>query len=194
MSELRSVCVYCGSSGTVGRPFLDAAHRLGRLIGEAGLTLVYGGGGAGLMERVAAGAAAAGSTVVGIIPGHLREFEGSPGAGAELVVVETMHERKQAMAERSDGFAILPGGVGTLDELFEIVTWRQLGLHDKPIVLVNLDGYWDPLAAMLDRMVEARFLTPAARGLIAIVDRVDDAIPALRNSGSHARMLRRDLL
>ena len=179
MAKLSSVCVYCGSSNTVPESFLEAAEELGRRIAEAGLRLVYGGGTVGLMHRVATGAAAANGAVTGIIPGYLRNREGRGPTPGEIVVVDTMHERKRQMAERAQAFAVLPGGFGTLDELFEIVTWRQLGLHDRPIVLVNLAGYWTPLLEMLDRMATTNFVDAASRRLIVTVSTVAEVVPAL---------------
>jgi uncharacterized protein (TIGR00730 family) len=187
MTRPSALCVYCGSSNAAAARHLDAAEAFGRRLAEAGITLVYGGGGIGLMKRVAEGACAGGGRVVGIIPEHLLAVEGATGSRIELVVVPTMHDRKRRMAELADGFVILPGGFGTLDEMFEIVTWRQLGLHDKPVVLVNLGGYWDPLLAMLDRMVAQGYVRPAARTLVTTVERIEDVLPAL-DAGPAGRM------
>ncbi|HLY54473.1 MAG TPA: TIGR00730 family Rossman fold protein [Stellaceae bacterium] len=182
MTKLGSICVYCGSSERVASRFLDAGYALGRRIGAAGVHLVYGGGGIGLMRRVAEGVAAEGGPITGIIPRHLQAREGAGASFGETVVVESMHERKRLMAECSDGFAVMPGGYGTLDEMFEIVTWRQLGLHRKPVVLVDLDGYWSPLVAMLDRMVEEGFVQPDARQLIQTVTGIEAVLPALEQA------------
>ncbi len=179
MAEIRSLCVYCGSSNRVARPYLEAAFALGRLIGHAGIELIYGGGRIGLMGRAADGAIMEGGRVVGIIPRHLHEAEVAHDRISELVVVDSMHERKQLMAERADAFAVLPGGFGTLDELFEILTWRQLGLHDKPIVMIDLDGYWRPLAALIDRMAAEGFVSAANVQLLHWVERIEDVLPAL---------------
>ena len=179
MAPVRSLCVYCGSSNLVAAKFLDAAFAFGRLIGQARLGLVYGGGRAGLMGRVADGVLAEGGPVTGIIPEHLHLSEIAHDGLSELLVVASMHERKQRMAERADAFVILPGGFGTLDEMFEIITWRQLGLHDKPIVLVDLDLYWQPLERLLDHLAAEGFNPGADRRLYQRVERVDEVLPAL---------------
>jgi uncharacterized protein (TIGR00730 family) len=179
MAKVQSLCVYCGSSNRVAHRYLEAAFAFGRIIGRAGVQLVYGGGRVGLMGRVADGALVEGGRVVGIIPRHLHDSEVAHGAISELLVVESMHERKRLMAERADAFAVLPGGLGTLDELFEILTWRQLGLHDKPIALVDLDGYWQPLLAMIGRIEAERFAGPTNGSLFRLVTGIDEVLPAL---------------
>ena len=158
MAHISSLCVYCGSSNTVPTAHKDAAARLGHALAKAGISLVYGGGRVGLMGLMADAALAAGGRVVGIIPRYLVEAEVGHGSVSELHIVSSMHERKQKMFELSDAFAILPGGLGTLDEMFEMLTWRQLGLGDKPCAFLDVDGFYAPLIAMLDRMVEQGFL------------------------------------
>lgn len=180
MKELRSVCVYCGSSNRVDDRYRTAATRMGTLLAKAGLAVVYGGGRVGLMGIVADSALAAGGEVVGIIPSHIRDMEIDHPGLSELHVVDSMHTRKMMMFDRSDAFVVLPGGLGTMDETFEIITWRQLGIHDKPVVLVNENGYWDPLLAMVDHMIETGFAQPEHRGLYRVVDGVDAVIDALR--------------
>ena len=180
MTKIDSLCVYCGSSNRAPVAHLEAARRLGRLLAEAGVELVFGGGHVGLMGVIADAALAAGGRVTGIIPDHLVKAEVGHAKVSELVVVDSMHARKEMMFRRADAFAVLPGGFGTLDELFEILTWRQLRLHDKPIVLVNLDGYWDPLLALIDRLVEAHYSLPEFARFVAVVPRVEDVLPALR--------------
>jgi len=140
MPQIRSVCVYCGSAGAVDPRYRAAADELGRSVAAAGIKLVFGGGRIGLMGIAADAALAAGGHVTGVIPASLRDAELAHSGLSELVVVATMHDRKRVMAERADAFAVLPGGIGTLDETFEILTWRQLGLHDKPIFLVDIGG------------------------------------------------------
>src|SRR5437764_819991 len=157
MPNIRRLCVYCGSSGAVDRQYREAASELGACLAAAGIGLVYGGGRVGLMGLLAEAALAAGGEVIGIIPARLRDLEVAQTNATELVVVDSMHERKRQMAERADAFAILPGGIGTLDEMFEILSWKQLGLHRKPILLVDIGGYWAPLRALLDHIVERGF-------------------------------------
>jgi uncharacterized protein (TIGR00730 family) len=167
MSTL-SLCVYCGSREGSQPAYAQAADAVGTLIGQLGWRLVYGGGRAGLMGRVADAALAAGATVVGVIPDSLMARElGHPGLH-ELHVVETMHERKQMMAERADAFLALPGGIGTFEELFEVWTWRQLGYHDKPIGLLNVDGYYDTLVAFLGQTERHGFVSQAQRALLQV--------------------------
>jgi hypothetical protein len=172
MSNIRRLCVYCGSSGAVDHQFREAATELGARLAAAGIGLVYGGGRVGLMGLLADAALAGGAEVIGIIPSRLRDAELAHPGATELVVVESMHERKRLMAEKADAFAILPGGIGTLDEMFEILSWRQLGLHHKPILLADIGGYWGPLRALLDDIVAKGFARPEARELLRIVPTV----------------------
>lgn len=179
MAHIKSICVYCGSSDFGPLPHRAAAERLGRLIAEAGISLIFGGGHVGLMGVVSEAAMTAGGTVTGIIPQHLLKIERPDKALSELLVVDSMHVRKEAMFRRSDAFVILPGGLGTLDETFEILTWKQLRLHDKPIVVCDLDGYWRPFFTLLEHMLEARYVPPRARGFFTRVDSVDEVLPTL---------------
>ena len=182
MSRLRSLCVYCGSSSAVDARYRDAAVRLGATLARQRIALVYGGGRVGLMGLLADACLQAGGSVVGVIPEFLRRAEVGHGAVTELVVVDTMHERKRTMFERADGFVILPGGLGTLEEMFEVLTWKQLGLHDKPIVVVDVAGYWQPLAALIDHMIGENFARPEARALLTVVDDVEQVLPALERA------------
>jgi hypothetical protein len=172
MSNIRRLCVYCGSSGAVDRPYREAATELGAWLAAAGIGLVYGGGRVGLMGLLADAVLAGGGEVIGIIPSRLRDAELAHPGATELVVVESMHDRKRLMAGKADAFAILPGGIGTLDEMFEILSWKQLGLHDKPILLADIGGYWAPLRALLDDIVTKGFARPEARGLLRVVPTV----------------------
>ena len=156
-----------------------AAATLGGLIAQAGLGLVYGGGRVGLMGVMADAALAAGGKVVGVIPDHLNSVEIGHQNVSELRIVPSMHERKHLMFELSDAFAVLPGGIGTLDETFEIITWRQLHLHDKPVVLVDSAGYWRPFLDLIDHIIARGFARPSIRDLFDVVGRVEDAIPVL---------------
>ena len=179
MPQIRSVCVYCGSSGAVDQRYRTAADEIGRSLAAAGIALVFGGGRIGLMGIAADAALAAGGHVTGVISASLRDAELAHSGLSELVVVATMHDRKRVMAERADAFAVLPGGIGTLDETFEILTWRQLGLHDKPIFLVDVAGYWQPLRALLDDIVAQGFATDLVPRLVEIVPSVSALMGAL---------------
>jgi uncharacterized protein (TIGR00730 family) len=163
-----SLCVYCGSRHGRLQTFAAAAQALGRHIGQRGWQLVYGGGNVGLMGVVADATMQAGGRVVGVIPRSLMEREVGHRQLDELHVVETMHQRKQMMAERSDAFMALPGGIGTLEELYEVWTWRQLGYHDQPIGLLNVEGYYDALLAFMTRSVEDGFLGAEQMALVAV--------------------------
>ncbi len=173
MAELSALCVYCGSSSEVARSHLEAAAELGRRAAERNVRIVYGGGRVGLMGVLADAALAAGGKVTGIIPQQLEKLEvGHSGTGDQRVV-GTMHARKQLMCEEADAFCALPGGLGTLDETFEIVTWRQLGLHDKPVVLVNIEGYWDTLIALVAHQAAAGYVRRKHAALFQVVDSVE---------------------
>ncbi len=158
MSTLRRVCVFCGSSPGVRPSYLEAARALGATIARRGLGLVYGGASVGLMGAVAEAALAAGGEVIGVLPRSLQEREIAHLGLTELHVVDSMHTRKAMMAERADAFVALPGGLGTLEELFEVLTWRLLGLHRKPAGLLDVEGYYAPLVAFLERSVDEGFL------------------------------------
>lgn len=175
MSPAFSLCVYCGSRTGTAPGFSAMATQVGRWIGEHGGQLVYGGGNNGLMGVLANATLAAGGRVVGVIPHTLVEREWAKLDCTELHVVDNMHERKRMMAERADAFLALPGGIGTLEELFEVWTWKQLGYHDKPLGLLNADGYYDPLLAFLRSSVSKGFMSDWLMDLL----RVSDTAPAL---------------
>lgn len=179
MVALRSVCVFCGSSSGVDPVHERVAEALGTALGERGIDLVYGGASVGLMGVVADAALAAGGRVVGVIPEGLFTREIAHRGVTELHEVATMHERKALMYDRSDAFVALPGGFGTLDELFEAVTWSQLGIHAKPAALLDVGGFWGPLVAQLDAMVDAGFLRPQNRDLLGVSDTVDGVLDHL---------------
>jgi len=179
MSHLRRLCVYCGSSGAVEARYREAAIELGACLGTAGIELVYGGGRVGLMGLLADAALAAGGKVTGIIPSRLVDAETADRGVTELFVVDSMHDRKRLMTEKADAFAVLPGGIGTLDELFETLSWKQLGLHDKPLLLVDIGGYWAPLSALLDHIVVSGFAREQTRGLLHIIPSVPALMAAL---------------
>jgi uncharacterized protein (TIGR00730 family) len=179
MRNIRRLCVYCGAAGAVDEKYRAAATELGACLAAAGVGLVYGGGRVGLMGLLADAVLAGGGEVSGIIPARLRDAELAHLGATELVVVDSMHDRKRVMAERANAFAILPGGIGTLDEMFEILSWKQLELHDKPIFLVDIAGYWEPLRALLDHIVAKGFARPETQGLLQVVSTVAALMRAL---------------
>lgn len=174
-----SVCVYCGSSAGTDVRYREAARRLGGLLAAAGVRLVYGGGAVGLMGELADAVLGAGGEVVGVLPRGLFSREVAHGGLTELHEVATMHERKQLMFELSDAFVALPGGLGTLEELAEITTWAQLGIHRRPIAVVDVAGYWQPLRRLFERATHDGFLVPTSRDLVVWVDGVDQVLEAL---------------
>jgi uncharacterized protein (TIGR00730 family) len=175
---VKAVCVYCGSSVGTAPAYAEAARRVGRLLADEGLELVYGGGSVGLMGVLANSALAAGGRVIGVIPrGLFRSEVAHPGL-SELVEVTSMHERKMEMFHRSDAFVALPGGLGTLEELTETATWLQLGLHSKPMATLDVDGFWKPFHEMLARFVELGFMKSSP---IVNVATVEEILPALRD-------------
>ena len=177
---LQRVCVYCGSSPGFDPQFAQQADALGRRLAAEGLGLVYGGGKVGLMGIVADGVLAGGGEVVGIIPEALAAKELAHPGLTELLVVSSMHERKALMEQRADGFVAMPGGFGTYDELFEILTWAQLGEHDKPVVLFDIADFYAPLFALIQRAVESGFLKPQHAALATRALDLDEVVAALR--------------
>jgi uncharacterized protein (TIGR00730 family) len=180
MSEIKTVCVYCGSGAGTNPRFLETATIFGRLLAESGIRLVYGGGAIGLMGAVAESVLDHGGAVTGIIPGFLSAREIALNRVPELIVTDDMHERKRLMFERSDAFVALPGGIGTLEELVEQLTWQQLGQHTKPILIANIDGFWEPLLALLEHMRETAFIRPNLTVDLLQVDDVTQILPRLR--------------
>ena len=179
MQHVTRLCVYCGSAVGLDRRYRDAARELGDALAKADIELIFGGGGIGLMGVLADAVLAGGGRVVGIIPDRLRSAELAHKGASELVIAGSMHDRKRLMAERADAFAVLPGGIGTLDETFEILTWRQLGLHDKPIFLIDVAGYWQKLRDLLDHLVAQGFTTPLEPRLLTIVRDVAELMNTL---------------
>ena len=179
MVALRAVCVFCGSSAPADPRYRDAARALGALVARRGVGLVYGGGSVGLMGELADAALGHGGRVTGVIPAGLFAREVGHTGLTELHEVASMHERKQLMYDLSDAFIALPGGLGTLEELAEVATWSQLGLHSKPVVLLNAGGFWDPLVAQLDLMTRTGLLKPAGRDLIRQARSADEALSVL---------------
>ncbi|GLK75923.1 cytokinin riboside 5'-monophosphate phosphoribohydrolase [Methylopila jiangsuensis] len=182
MTRIRTVCVYCGSSPGADPRHMEDAAALGRTLAEAGIGLVYGGGNIGLMGAVARATLSAGGHVTGIIPQFLVDREVMLADVQELLVTEDMHERKRLMFERSDAFVALPGGVGTLEELVEQMTWAQLGRHDKPILIADFGGFWSPLIALLDHMSSQGFIRPGMTVPYVVATGVDEVMPLLENA------------
>jgi uncharacterized protein (TIGR00730 family) len=179
MNRIKTVCVYCGSGPGTNPRFVEAANALGKIFAENNIRLVYGGGSVGLMGAIAKSVLDHGGAVTGIIPDFLRARENALTKVQEMIVTPDMHERKRLMFERSDAFVALPGGVGTLEELVEMLTWQQLGRHAKPILLANVDGFWEPLMALLTHMRTAQFIRPNLEIDILKAERVEDIVPRL---------------
>ena len=186
MNKIRTVCVYCGSGPGTNPGFVEAAISLGKALAESGIRLVYGGGSIGLMGAVATSVLDHGGTVTGIIPGFLTTRENALNRVQELIVTPDMHERKRLMFEHSDAFVALPGGIGTLEELVEQLTWQQLGRHSKPVLLANVDGFWEPLLALLAHMRATQFIRPSLAVDILKAERVEDIIPRLQAAAARA--------
>ncbi|QKP77201.1 TIGR00730 family Rossman fold protein [Methyloligella sp. GL2] len=179
VSPIQRVCVYCGSGAGENPAYAVAARQLGTILADNGIGLVYGGGCIGLMGEVARAVLEAGGHVTGIIPGFLTEREIMLKDVQDLIVVEGMHERKHLMFDKSDAFVALPGGIGTLEELVEQLTWAQLGRHEKPVVLANIEGFWDPLLRLFAHMQENSFIRRDAALKLAVIDQVQDILPAI---------------
>jgi uncharacterized protein (TIGR00730 family) len=177
---IRSVCVYCGSGPGLNPAYMNAAQVLGQALGTNGVRLVYGGGSLGLMGEVARSTLAAGGAVTGIIPNFLSSKEKMLRSVDELIVTENMHERKMLMFERSDAFVALPGGIGTLEELVEQLTWAQLGRHDKPIVVANIDGFWTPFLHLLSHMKSDAFIRAGLDIRFVVVNTAEQILPAIQ--------------
>lgn len=182
MTKITNVCVYCGSSSNVDEVYKEAAKNLGELIASENWGVVYGGGRVGLMGIVADAALEKGANVIGIIPEHIQAREVEHTDLTELHVVDTMHVRKQMMVDKSQAFVILAGGLGTLDELFELLTWKQLGLHDKPIVVVNIDGYWTKMLESLSHIASKGFMRETDLDLFVSVDSIEEVPTAIKNA------------
>lgn len=180
MSTLRSVCVFCGSRSGIDPAYANDARALGRCIAENGWRLVYGAGDVGLMGEVARAAISAGAATMGVIPTHLLNREKGKRDLSQLVITEDMHERKKVMFMNSDAIVVLPGGAGSLDEFFEVLTWRQIGLHTKPIFLLNTNGYWNPLLALSDHVIAQGFAEDTMRSYYSAVPDTTTLASALR--------------
>jgi len=180
MNKIKTICVYCGSSAGTNPRFIEAASTFGKILAENGIRLVYGGGSNGLMGAVANGVLDHGGSVTGIIPEFLNSRERMLTRVQELVVTPDMHERKRLMFERSDAFVALPGGIGTLEELVEQLTWQQLGRHSRPVLLANIEGFWEPLLALMTHMRATQFIRPGMAVEVLKAERVEDILPRLR--------------
>ena len=180
MSNIKTVCVYCGSGPGTNPQFMEAAKAFGKALAENGIRLVYGGGSLGLMGAVATSVLDHGGAVTGIIPDFLKVRENALTRVQEMIVTPDMHERKRLMFEHSDAFVALPGGVGTLEELVEQLTWKQLGRHQKPVLLANVDNFWEPLFGLLAHMRSTQFIRSGLSVDILKAERVEDILPRLR--------------
>lgn len=182
MNDPEAICVFCGSRAGNDPSYGTEAAKLGAMLAEKGIRLVYGGGEIGLMGIVVKAALKAGGKVTGVIPKFLLEYEvGNPNVD-DFITVDTMHERKAIMFDRSDAFVVLPGGIGTLDETLEITTWKQLHQHNKPIVVVNINGCWDSLLSVFDSVIDKGFAHPSIKDLITVVGSVDDVFDAIASA------------
>ena len=179
MSTIKSICVYCASGPGNNPAFAEAAKRFGRILAENGIRLIYGGGAVGLMGTLADAVLDHGGAVTGVIPDFLMNREHMLGRVQERIITRDMHERKRVMFERADAFVALPGGIGTLEELVEQLTWAQLGRHKKPILILNVGRFWDPLCALLDHMEKLEFIRPGLAVNFLVAERVEEILPKL---------------
>lgn len=179
MQNSKSLCVFCGASNNVDSKFLEMGSAFGALLAQRGINLVYGGGDCGMMGAVATAVMAHGGHATGVFPKSLRGLEKEQQGLNEIIYVDTMHQRKFTMFDRSDAFAILPGGFGTMDEMFEILTWRQVHIHEKPTVIFNFDGYWSPLIALFENILEHGFAAPVTRESFTVVDEMEGILKTL---------------
>lgn len=189
MTSIRSICVFCGSGNGTDPRFVETAEKLGREMAENGLRLVYGGGAHGLMGTIARAVLAHGGHVTGIIPDFLKARELMLDGADEMIITTNMHERKMLMFEKADAFVALPGGIGTLEELIEQLTWSQLGQHDKPIILASIAGFWKPLLVLLAHMRENAFIREGLEVSYQVAERVEEIIPMLRDIERRRRVL-----
>lgn len=189
-NRIKNVCVYCGSSLGTDEVYRKDAARLGRILADQRITLVYGGGHVGLMGTVADSVLSGGCKAIGIIPAHIADKEVAHEKLTELHIVHSMHERKQMMVERSDAFVVLPGGFGTMDEFFEVLTWKQLGLHSKPIIIVNSYGYWDNLLTLINKIIENDFARPGDLDFFHTIEKVEDISELLLTLGTEQKEVR----
>jgi uncharacterized protein (TIGR00730 family) len=184
MSTIRNVCVYCGSGPGNDPEFMTAARRVGELMATDGVGLVYGGGSKGLMGEVANAVLRHGGHVTGVIPEFLKSKEGIQVDAQEIIITPNMHVRKQTMFDKADAFVAMPGGIGTLEELIEQLTWAQLGRHKKPILILNINGFWDPLCVLIDHMRRLAFIHNESGVRMLVAERPEDVMPLLRSAAA----------
>jgi uncharacterized protein (TIGR00730 family) len=193
MSRIKAICVYCGSGAGTDPAFVAAARTFGRIMAENGIRLVYGGGSVGLMGTLADAVLDHGGTVTGVIPDFLVDREHMLTRVQERIITRDMHERKRTMFEHADAFVALPGGVGTLEELVEQITWAQLGRHKKPILIANIERFWDPLCALLDHMEKLEFIRTGLPIGLLVADRVEDILPRLSEAARSVSEAEKDM-
>ena len=186
---MKNILIYCGSSTGYNEIYKNTATEVGQILANQGLALVYGGGSVGLMGTVADAILANGGEAIGVIPSFMEPWEVQHKALTECIVTDSMHTRKQLMAEKSDAVIALPGGWGTLDELFEILTWRQLGLHKMPVGILNINGFYDPMLVMLEKMVSEGFVKEANLKMLIVDDNIESLLEKLRNDVSEGELV-----
>jgi uncharacterized protein (TIGR00730 family) len=179
MADIKAVCVFCGARNDVPQTYLDAGKTFGAELARRGVRLVYGGGDCGVMGAVANSVLKNKGLVTGVFPRSLKNLESEHASLSEIIMVESMHERKRIMFERSDAIVVLPGGFGTMDEMFEIITWKQLKFHEKPVVILNHEGYWKPLVALMENIITTGFAREETRTLYKVVDSIDDVFKVM---------------
>jgi len=194
MSRIKSICVYCASGPGKNPAYMQAATRFGRILAENGIRLVYGGGSVGLMGALATAVLDNGGTVTGVIPDFLVNREHMLVRVQERIITRDMHERKRVMFERADAFVALPGGIGTLEELVEQLTWAQLGRHKKPILILNMEHFWDPLCALIEHMRRLEFIRAGLSVNLLVAERVDQILPRLIEAARSVSELEKDMV
>lgn len=182
--RIHTICTFCGASNAVAKKYLDIGAAYGRMLAERDIRLIYGGGDCGVMGAVANSVMQSDGYVTGIFPISLRNIENEHQSLNEIIIVGTMHERKQKMFERSDAFVVLPGGFGTMDEMFEILTWKQLLLHNKPVVIFNYEGYWDPLVRLMHNIIDSGFAKPETTTYFKVVENVENIFDAVESAAA----------
>lgn len=179
MKKIKSICVFCGAQNAVPKHFLEMGAYFGEMLARRDIRLIYGGGDCGIMGAVANACLKAGGEVTGVFPISLRNLENEHQSLTEIIIVESMHERKKKMFDLTDAFVVLPGGFGTMDEMFEILTWKQLQLHNKPLTIVNYEQYWEPLVKLMDNILAIGFARPENADLYEVVERLEDVFESL---------------